>query len=39
MAELESLNNHGLKMTAKTSTHKNTVTITEDMKIIHIETL
>lgn len=38
MVELASLNNCGLKMTAKTSTHKNTVTITEDMKIIHAET-
>jgi len=39
MAELESLNNRGLKMTAKTSTHKNTVTIAEAMKIIHTETI
>lgn len=39
MVELASLNNYGLKMTAKTSSHKNTVTITEDTKIIPIETL
>lgn len=35
MVELASLNDHGLKVTAKTFTHKNPVTVAEEKNYSH----